>query len=57
MTDSLRIINQTGSMIKFDMVDYRWYRRLWAVIKVPYDIVRFVVTGKAYFGYFRGGGE
>jgi len=28
-----------------------WYIRLWFLIKLPYDLTRYVITGKMYFGW------
>jgi len=42
------------TMASLHMIHIAWYRRLWAVVKLPYDVVRFIITGKAYMGHFRG---
>ena len=39
------------SLIKFHTDNTRWYQRLWYVIKLPYDICRWIVTGYMYFGH------
>lgn len=40
--------------IRFNWSKIAWYRRLWALIKIPYDAARLVIVGTAYFGHFRG---
>lgn len=49
----LKIAQPTLTIMKLDFTAIAWYRRLWAVIKLPYDMVRFIVQGEAHFGYFR----
>ena len=39
------------SIIEFRNPDVPWYWRLWFVVKIPYDIARWIVTGYLYFGW------
>ena len=43
----------TYTMLRLQATRIAWYRRLFAVVKLPYDLIRFVVTGRAYIGHFR----
>ncbi len=39
------MVLRTTTLLQVRQKDVPWHRRLWAVLKIPYDVARYVVTG------------
>jgi len=46
-----KITQPVIALMTIDTPNTPWYIRLFYIIKIPYDILRYIITGRAYFGW------
>jgi len=50
----MKVHNPAAAMVDVNTPYFTWYERLWVVAKLPYDAVRWLVTGRCYIGWWHG---
>jgi hypothetical protein len=54
MESSMKIERQQEAIVWIHTPRVPWYQRLFFVVKIPYDVLHYILTGHLYFGWHRG---